>query len=661
MESKLNATPFEAASMTFQLYMLPTILITILCLTQTTSDGSEARSKPGMEVDKQSERSQAKSHLSARDSIQSFRTLRGFQVELVAAEPLIRDPVSIAIDELGRMYVVEFPEYNPPAEGPNAVASGTVKLLEDTNDDGQYDKSTVFLSEVNRPSAVACYDGGLFVGAVPDILFCKDTDGDGKADLRKVAFTGFAEDNRKTGQARLKSFRWGLDNRIHVATNYSGGEVHRPDHKASKPISVRNRGFVFDPKTLRYEATSGGGQHGQAINDWGVKILCKNSDPFRLLIYDDRYLANNHLLKAPPAAVSITAKGDESKLFRVSPEESWRIRRTRLRASGQARGVVEHGGKTSGYFTSATGVTVYRGHAWPLEYRGHLFVGEVANNLVHHVKLQQDGVGFKSKRCESGHEFLASTDLSFRPVQFANAPDGTLYVVDMHRTLIEGTQFLTPELLKDVDVRGGTKRGRIYRIAPRGFRQPAAPQLCDAKTDELVSLLEHPNGWHRDTAGRLLYERQDFAAIEPLRKMAFESRLSYARTHARYALDGMDQLDVGAVLQALNDPSPKARQHALRLAEKFAPKSNKVRDAMKSLAGDSDLRVRYQLLFSTAYIPSENRPDALASVLTRDGHHPWMRFAALTAVEGCRTVGGAYAKAHAIRRDGHRWTNHASR
>ena len=148
----------------------------------------------------------------------------------------------------------------------------------------------------------------------------------------------------------------------------------------------------------------------------------------------------------------------------------------------------DEGGQPFGFFTGATGVTVYRGDAFPAEYQGNALVGEVANNLVYRAKLEPKGLGWSAERAEKDREFLASRDVWFRPVQFANAPDGTLYVIDMYRELIEGAAFLPPQVLKHVDVTGGIDRGRIYRIVPDGFKQPKRPNLANATTSELVAL-----------------------------------------------------------------------------------------------------------------------------------------------------------------------------
>src|SRR5262249_17761924 len=232
----------------------------------------------------------------------------------------------------------------------------------------------------------------------------------------------------------------------------------------------------------------------------------------------------------------------------------------RLRSQGIVPGSDE-GGQPSGFFTGATGVTVYRGHAWPEEYRGNVFVGEVSGNLVYRARLEPKGVGFEAVRAGADAEVLGSTDNWFRPVQFANAPDGTLYVIDMYRELIEGAAFLPPQILKHLDVSSGIDRGRIYRIVPEGFQRPKPPRLGEATTAELVALLEHSNGWHRDTAARLLYQRQDQAAVAPLRKLAAASRSALGRLHALHALDGLGALERTQVLRALDDTDARIREH----------------------------------------------------------------------------------------------------
>lgn len=577
---------------------------------------------------------------STDEALQAFRVRPGFRVELVASEPLIRSPMAMDFDEYGRAYVVELPEYNQYGSS-KPHGKGTIKRLEDTDGDGRYDKASVYVSDLDYPTAVACWEGGILVGVAPDILYCKDTDGDGVADVRRKLFTGFGMD--KAGEGMLNSFRWRFDNRFHIPCGLDGGDVipvqdpagassaTQSNAEPPKPINVRGQHLLLDPRNWSITATSGGGQHGMSLDDWCQRgFVCGNSEPAHLIMYDGRYLARNPYLAAPAAAVNIAPEGKFTKLMRISPVEPWRVLRTRLRNKGVIPGSDE-GGTPSGFFTGATGITVYRGDAWPAEYRGQLFVGEVANNLVYRARLEPNGVGLTAHRADLDAEFLASSDNWFRPVQFANAPDGCLYVIDMYRELIEGAAFLAPAILKHMDASAGADKGRIYRIAPEGFRSAPLPRLGDLPAAELVKLLEHPNGWRRDTASRLIYERQDRRAIKPLVDMAQNSNSPLARVMALHSLHGLGALEWPLVVQACGSAEPRAREQALRLCESFADQAE-IRDAAIRLANDPDLRVRYQAAFTLGAFPAEAATQALRRLAVRDGADSWMQLALLSSV-----------------------------
>ncbi len=480
-------------------------------------------------------------------------------------------------------------------------------------------------------TAVACWDGGVYVGSAPDLLYLKDTDGDGKADVRRVVFTGFGTD--RAGEGMLNSFRWGFDNRFHVSTSLDGGSVRRADRAAARTVSVRGYGFLFNPRDETFELTGGGGQHGMCLDDWGRTYVCGNSDPFHLVMYDSRYIARNPHLRPPAAAVNVAPAGKYTKLHRISAVEPWRALRTRLRSQGLVPGSDE-GGSPSGFFTGATGVTVYRGDAFPAQFHGNLFLGEVSNNLIHRAIPEPNGVLVTARSAEAGREFLASRDSYFRPVQLANAPDGCLWIVDMYRELIEGAAFLPPQILKHMDVTSGVDRGRIWRIAPEGY-SPRSAKLGKATTAELVALLEHPNGWHRDTASRLLYQRQDRSAIVSLRRLAGGSKSPIGRVHALCALKGLGAIEPDDILSALGDPEPRVREQALRLAEPFCRDSEPIQSRMVHMVGDPDPMVRYQLAFSMGALPAARVAPALMALAVRDAADPWVRIAILSSVSGC--------------------------
>src|SRR6185369_13118661 len=228
------------------------------------------------------------------------------------------------------------------------------------------------------------------------------------------------------------------------------------------------------------------------------------------------------------------------------------------------------GGRASGYFTSATGIQIYRGDAFPEEFVGDAFIADVGSNLIHRKKVRRNGVALVAERPadEQKVEFITSTDLWFRPVQLANAPDGCLYLCDMYREVIEHPWSLPESIKKLIDLNSGNDRGRIYRIAPEGFKPRKPPQLGRATTAELVATLENRNAWHRETAARLLYERQDQAAVTLLVRLLQTSRVPLARLHALHALDGLGALKEAQLLTALNDADAAVREHGIKLAEK---------------------------------------------------------------------------------------------
>lgn len=559
------------------------------------------------------------------ESLKAFDVAPGFKVELVASEPLIRSPVAMDFDENGRLFVAEFPEYNQYANPNPPKVRGRVVMLESTKGDGNYDKATTYVDDLDSPVAVACWDGGVFVGVVPDLWYFKDTDGDGKADIKKKILTGFERD--KAGEAMLNSFRWGPDNRFHIATGLAGGNLRAADKPDAPAVLARRQNIRFDPRTSTFEPTSGGGQHGMALDDWGDTFVCDNSNPIEHLTYDARYANRNPFVVAPSPVADINAAGRYPNLHKISPPEPWREARTRLRKDKLVPGSDE-GGVPFGFFTGATGVTVYRGDAFPQSHRGNVFVGEVANNLVYRAKLVPKGLSWSAERAEKGREFLASKDNWFRPVQFANGPDGCLYVVDMYRELIEGAAFLPPQVLKHVDLAAGVDKGRIWRIVPDKFARPKPPVLGKATTAELVALLESANGWTRDTAARLLYQRQDKEVVDNLRFQFAPGGSAVGRMHTMYVLAGLNALSQHDVVVGLGAGEPQVREHALRLAERF-PASVEVQKKLAALVDDRDARVRYQLAFTLGSFKHESAAKLLADLARKDGESGQMRFAIL--------------------------------
>ncbi|MEW4565490.1 PVC-type heme-binding CxxCH protein [Bremerella sp. JC770] len=560
--------------------------------------------------------------LSPNEALKTFHVAEGFRVELAAAEPNVVDPVAMAFDADGRLFVIEMRGYSED----DGQVLGRVRLLEDKDDDGQYETSSVFAEGLSWPTAITCTFDGVLVGAAPDLIFLKDHDGDGKADERRVVFTGFRKSNV---QGLLNTFKWGLDNRIHGVTSSSGASVQKVDKNkpTGESISLSGRDFAIDPLSMTLSPTSGGGQHGMSFDAWGNKFTCSNSDHLQQVVYDDHYMARNPYVSPPSARRSIAEDGPQAEVYRTSPVEAWRVIRTRLRAAKIVPGVVEGGGRAAGYFTGATGVTIFRGDGWPAEASGLAIIGDVGSNLVHRKRLVDKGLLFRGVRIDEKSELLSSSDIWFRPVQYANAPDGSLYVADMYREVIEHPKSLPPMIKKHLDLTSGRDRGRIYRIVGDQFTRRPTPRLNSMTTEQLVALLDHPNGWHRETASRLIFERQDKSVTPQLSELVLKADSAEGQMHALYALQGLDSLTTETLLTALSDTNPRVQQHAIRLSEPLIPHSAALREQIGQLVDSPDPRVRFQLAFSIGAFPISEKTALLAKLVDSDGDDPYFRAA----------------------------------
>ena len=513
-------------------------------------------------------------------------------MQLIAAEPLVTDPVAITYDADGRAYVCEMNDYpytdkaahKPSQENPTDAHIGKVRLLTDTDGDGTFDKATVFADGLSWPTGAACWKGGIFVTATPDVWYLKDTNDDGVADVRQKVFTGFKKLNV---QAVMNNPIWGLDHRIYIAGGSNGGEIQRvpgsesvmPLPKDFKPMPIKRNDFSFDPSTGDVRLESGGARFGNTFDDWGNRFLCNIRNPCQHVVLPYRYLARNPYLVVPSALNDCAEAGDQLPVYRTSPTEPWREFR--------AQRWVQEGSKLpnselvgAGVVTSSSGITIYRGDAYPTEYRNFAFVADVAGNLFYRMKLVPDGVTFKAVQVDGNKNFCTSDDLWFRPVNFVNAPDGCLHVCDMYREVIEHPWSIPDDIHTAVDLLHGRDKGRIWRLAPKSGplsplsgasqaktssnttqtaqRTVRTTLLSHASTTELVALLDHPNAWHRETAQRLLFERQDEAAIESLRTLARIAKTEQGRITALWSLHG--QGHGNAQGSTVPEPTPEVNQ-----------------------------------------------------------------------------------------------------
>lgn len=586
------------------------------------------------------------------DAQKSFKLERGFSLELVASEPDVVDPIDAAFDEHGRMYVVEMNDY--PFLPEQRVEKykkqrpetwGRIRLLTDTNGDGRMDKSAVFADKLRWPQSVICSQGGIYVVAPPSLYFMKDTDGDDVADVKEIVCTGF---NSTNVQALSNGLEWGRDNAIYFSSGMAGGDLTVPAYngKPEYKFTPGRRDLRLDPKTRELTMVSGGQQFGHSIDNWGDRFICNNSNHIIHVTWPLNYLERNPLLAVPDMTRSIAKEGAAAKVFRTSSAEPWRLVRTARRAADpeMKKRLPASELVPIGFFTSATGVTVYRGGAYPAEYRGNVFIGDCGGNLVHRKKMASSGISFLASRADENVEFLTSDDNWFRPVNFVNAPDGTLYVLDMYRETIEHPISIPDDIKAFVDLESGYDKGRVWRLVPPEFHRETPPDLGKLSALELVAQLKSPHGVIRDTAQRLLVERNDQSAIDSLRQLVSGANSAAApesRAHAIWTLQGLNALTAGEVLAVLKDADDHLRELGLRLAPKLIQAAPELAKAVLALANDPSSRVRWQLAFTLGELPSQYAVPGLKSIADKAAKDADLRTAWLSS---CYSQMGAIAK-----------------
>lgn len=572
-----------------------------------------------------------------QDTLPTFRLQQGFSLELVAHEPDVVDPIDAAFDADGRMYVVEMRDYPfLPDQRPEKYVQrqperfGSIRLLEDTDGDGRMEKSTVFADRLTWPQSVCCYKGGVFVIAPPSLWYMKDTNGDGVADVKEEWYSGFSLANV---QALSNGLEWSFDHGIYWAGGRSGAEIKQGDQLL---FALNRKDLRLNPMTHELTAVSGGEQYGHTFDDWGHRFVCNNSNHLQQVVLPAEYLDRNPYVTPTNVVRTIAAEGAAAPVYRISPPEPWRIVRTARRAADPA--FASRAPQTelvaTGFFTSATGVTVYRGGAYPAEYQGNVFIGDVGGNLVHRKRLDPQGLTMIGTRTEEQVEFLASTDNWFRPTNFVNAPDGTLYILDMYWETIEHPASIPEDIKAHLDLESGNDRGRIYRLVSPNMVRFQPPKLGSMSTVDLVAQLESPHGWVRETAHRLIWERQDASAVAALRSLVKSGKTPQSRLLALWSLQGLAQLTEADVLAGLSDGDAHVREQAVRLSEELASPSQALFESLAAHVNDEAPRVRWQLAFSLGELQSHEVPKLLIELARQSANDADLRLAILTSVPG---------------------------
>ena len=563
----------------------------------------------------------------------TFKLALGFDIQLVAAEPDVVDPVAMCFDARGRLFVCEMRGYPNGGIGTGKETRGKIKCLTDADGDGRFETSHVFAEGLRFPMGITPYKNGLLVAVAPDILYLEDTDDDGKADKTTVLYTGF---NLANIQQMVNGLQWGLDNWIYGVAGNDGGMVSSGENKDARPISLRNRGLRFQPwRPGSLEPTSGGGQYGLSADDAQHWFTATNSEHLKQIVLPERYLRRNPYLAVPTVTINIAEHGAAAKVFRISDFEAWRVERTTRRAGGpDSKRFSPTELVPGGFITSACSPLIYTADLFPEAFRNNNFVCDPANNLIHRETLHTKGSVFTARRADASSEFLASTDNWFRPVQTAIGPDGAMYLLDFYREVIETPLSLPDDIKKKLNLES-RGRGRVWRIAPTGFKPGKLPDVSRYTAVQLADELLSGNSTRRLTAQRLLVERQDKEAVGPLRERLAKAVGKPGRANLLWTLHGLGQLPAADLLPIFDDPAPGVREQALRLAEKFFAQSPELRSRAAQLMDDPVAQVRFQLACSAGAMPDAGAAKLLAAILQKDAADPWIQTAALSSAFRC--------------------------
>jgi mono/diheme cytochrome c family protein/glucose/arabinose dehydrogenase len=557
--------------------------------------------------------------LAPAEAVKTFYLPPGYRLEVVASEPLVQDPTAVDWDPSGRLWVVEMTGFVRDLEAPepNFDPTGRVVVLEDTNGDGRMDKRTVFADGLILPRAVKVLEHGVIIGEPGNLYWLRDTNGDLRADTKELLTSGYGRLHGSV-EGNANSLYWAIDNRIHTTS-------------ADLYLTLKDGVFGIHRTLSR-------GEWGATQDDAGRIYRNSSESALQVDLVPTPYFARNPLLLRTRGSYE-PLRGQNDEINTV-----WPVRPTPGTNRAYQLGIARADG-TLERNTAACAPLVYRGDRLPADLYGNVFVAEPAANLVSRIILSDDGGTITARKAYENAEFLASTDERFRPVYLSNAPDGTLYVVDFYRGILQN-RASTTVYLREYIVRKRleqpTGMGRIYRVVHDTTRRDVAPPPGAASAAGLVDTLTHPNGWRRDTAQRLLVERvgrlrddERTAVVASLDAMARNAPDWRARLHALWTLDGLDRIQPSAIEAALEDPARDVRAAAIRISERWLGEPrHPIHAAVLRRLDDRDWAVTRQLAASLGALPAGQRESAIVALLDQRPLDSITMDAALSGLRG---------------------------
>jgi mono/diheme cytochrome c family protein/glucose/arabinose dehydrogenase len=524
--------------------------------------------------------------LSPEESMKTIKLPPGYHLELVASEPIVQEPAAIVWDANGNMYVAELRSYMQDIVGTGErLPICRITKLEDTDGDGKMDKHSVFIDSLVLPRMMLALEDKLIVNETYtyNLYSYRDKNGDGKADEKTLVYHNDTPDDanlehQKTGLV------WNIDNWIYVTSN---------------PVRYRFTNGLMKVDTL---SGSPGGQWGLAHDNYGRLFFStaggeKAAQNFQVNpLYGDLDFGDQR-------------EGDF--------DEVWPIVATPDVEGGQHRLRED---STLNHFTGCCGQSIFQGDRLPGSLLGDLFICEPVGRLIRRAKVtEKKGITYV-KNAYDKREFIASTDMNFRPINTATGPDGCLYIVDMYHGIIQESEWTKPDsyihsqiLRKQLDK--NINRGRIYRLVHDGYKPGPKPKMLEASNDELIAYLSHPNGWWRENAQRLLVLRGDLSVVPELKRIAlhktsiFEKLMFWksfptplARLHALWTLEGLNALDEKTISEALKDNDIEIKKAAIRMSEPSLMANNKnMLSQLLAMKTDTSYGVKIQLALSLRF------------------------------------------------------------
>jgi mono/diheme cytochrome c family protein len=479
--------------------------------------------------------------LPPEEAIKTIKVPPGFRVELVASEPLVFEPVAMAFDPDGRLWVVEMRSYMLDVDGRGeTLPMSDVAVLEDTDGDGKFDKRTVFLDKLVLPRAISIVGDGVLIAEPPSVWHCRSATGTLVCDQKTLVTATYC--NRAVIEHTANGLFPAMDNWI---------------YSANSTMRFRRDGDKWIIGTTRSR-----GQWGMTQDDFGRLFYNSNPEMLRGDLLPC-YSPLAHSGKGPGVSIQIS-KDQLVWPARVNPGVN----------RGYQKGILRENGRIAAC-TAACGPVIYRGDNFPAEFRGNAFICDPACNIIQRRILKEESGTITSVNPDAnGVDFIASTDERFRPVNCYVGPDGCLYFIDFYRGIVQHRLYLTTYLRNQVlsrELDKGLGLGRIYRVVHESKPPGPPPRLSRAPSSELVRALSHQNGWWRDTAQRLLVERKDPSCVGDLRKLAVSSGDPIPRLHAMFALEGMGQLDPPTLQVLLAEKNPKLAAAAAAVKEGAGP------------------------------------------------------------------------------------------